>query len=449
METLLSIENLKLSFNTPEGKVPAVDGVSLQIKKGETLALVGESGSGKTALCRTILGLHSGNANHEEGKIVLGDKDLLSFSDQEMEAIRGKEVSMIFQDPMTSLNPTFSIGKQIMETILLHEEITPLEAKEKTIELLGLVGIEHPEIRFSQFPHHFSGGMRQRVAIAIAIACNPKLLIADEPTTALDIKMQGQIIALLQKIKEERGLGIIFVTHDLSLVEEFADRVVVMREGKILEQGTTEAVFTRPQADYTKQLLRYANYGKGKEHTHGGIHFHHGVPHSHENKALTPLVSIRNLKKYFELDKKRVAKVLDGLSMEIYKGEILGIVGPSGCGKSTLARCIMDIYSPTSGEIIYHEPCKKQMIFQDSASAFNGRMTIKNIIAEPLMLKGGRRNRQEVEAKVFELMEQVGLERSLAERHPYDVSGGQRQRAAIARALITEPNFIVADEPIS
>lgn len=536
MGTILRVQDLSVTFQEKERQIEAVKHVSLELESAKVLALVGESGSGKTVLCKTILKLLSKKAKIEQGEIWLEDKNLLELSEKKMEMVRGKDISMVFQDPMTSLNPTISIGKQIMEAVLLHEKVSKQEAKKRTLDLLQLVGIEQPEKRFFQHPHHFSGGMRQRVAIAIALACQPKLLLADEPTTALDQKTQQQIIVLLKNIQVKTGVSIIFITHDLSLVETIADRVAVMYCGEIVEENTVARIFATPRHEYTRKLLGYVNYGKGKSHTHGKIHFHHGIAHTHaiestkhtqvtqtpstfiqgtevanssftasiqetknthssstaltqktknthsfsvvsvqekqiehrhsvvledlggnkieiEKEAEKKQLEINHLSKYFKLDRHTKTEVLKDVSMDIYSGEIVGIVGASGCGKSTLAKCIMEIYKPDGGEIIYYgdntKKYKKQMIFQDSASALNPRMTLEEIIAEPLKIKRLYQNKKDLKEQVYFLMEQAELDTSLAKRHPYDVSGGQRQRAAIARAISVQPELIVADEPIS
>lgn len=448
MEHILQIENFRLSFQGQAGRVEAVRGVDLSVAPGETLALVGESGCGKTALCRAVMMLHAKHASVDSGRILVCGRDVTKMDEKELEQVRGRDVAMVFQDPMSSLNPVFSIGKQIMEPILRHENVGKKEAKKKALALLERVGISEPELRVKQYPHHFSGGMRQRVSIAIALACNPRLLIADEPTTALDIETRGQIMKLLKEVCREQNRGVIFVTHDLGLAEELADRTAVMKDGVIVEMGRTAKIFEKPVHPYTKELVRYAGYGKKGSHFHGKIR---------EKKncieAGRPLVTMTGLSKAFSGSHRQVRKVFSDFSLTVNQGEIVGLIGPSGCGKSTLARCLMGIYEPTEGKITYEIECRKQMIFQDSASAFNPRMTLAQIIAEPLVLRNRRQGismqKEELRRQVFAVMEQAELPRDLAERHPYDVSGGQRQRAAIARALITDPDFIIADEPIS
>ncbi|MEG1584999.1 MAG: ATP-binding cassette domain-containing protein, partial [Anaerovorax sp.] len=381
---------------------------------------VGESGCGKTVLCKSMLHLLCNRGTVKTGQALLDDVDLLTRNEKEMEQLRGKEVAMIFQDPMTSLNPSVSIGKQIEEVLFLHEKVTKLQGRKRVLELLDLVGIPLPEKRFYQMPYEFSGGMRQRVAIAIALAGNPKVLLADEPTTALDGETQTQILQLLKEIQKKTGVAIIFITHDLSLVETFADRVVVMLGGEIVEEGTVKALFENPHHEYTKRLMRYVNYGKGKEHTHGK-HIHEEQSHdekhrrqeqSHDenqlgrepfcgekyrcqkavqsteahNSGREKLLEVRNVSMDFKLDRHTTVKVLDELQLNICRGEIVGLIGPSGCGKSTLAKCMMNIYRPTGGEILYYGK-NKQIIFQDSMSALNPRMTVEEIIAEPFRIQ--------------------------------------------------------------
>ncbi len=517
---MLTINDLIVAFETDAGELTAVKGVSLSLAPEETLALVGESGCGKTVLCKSMLKILCERGNIKQGEILLEGKDLVPLHEKEMIPYRGSEIAMVFQDPMTSLDPTMSVGRQIAEVIELAQlreaaEIEPQgpagckrcmlgasaalasaadetaqqtdrkaireKARREAIELMRLVEIDEPELRYDQMPHQFSGGMRQRIAIAIALAGRPKLLLADEPTTALDQDTQAQILALLKKI----DIATIFITHDLSLVENVAERVAIMQDGEIVETGLVAEVFDNPQHPYTKKLLGYLDYGKGRGHNHKHTEKAHGEP----------LVEIIDAKKYFPLGRKRIHKALDGFSMTINKGEIVGLVGPSGCGKSTLARCIMGMHELTGGEIRFHnngnsranksgEACSiqapyhnasnwKQMIFQDSAAAFNPRMTIGEIIAEPMKIaekqaqtKGLLRRKtgtfestcqfcnswkekMSMRERVIDLMRQVELDPELIDRHPYEVSGGQRQRAAIARAISVDPDLIIADEPIS
>lgn len=413
--SILKIKNLSLSYLCDGQLQPAVRDVSLTVNSGEIVALVGESGCGKTSLCRAILALHRDHAIlSPPSKISLCGHDITSMTESQLAAVRGRDAAMVFQDPMTSLNPVVSIGGQIVETIRLHEKKSRRDWQ-RAAALLGELGIPQPEIRAKQYPHQFSGGMRQRAAIAVALACNPQLLIADEPTTALDPDTKEQIVDILCREVKEKGRGMLFVTHDLELAEKIADRIVVMKDGCIVD----DAAF----------------------HKHVEKHYHGRIAEPEAERRTPqcdgqPMVSIKNLSKW----------VLDDLSMNIYKGEIVGLVGPSGCGKSTLARCMVGIYKPEAGSVEYREGCKVQMIFQDSAAALNPRMTLGESIAEPLIIAGRKAG---VEKKVYEMMEAVGLNPDLAKRYPQEVSGGQRQRASIARALITDPDFIIADEPVS
>lgn len=429
---ILTINNLIVAFETPQGELTAVKGVSLSLAKGETLALVGESGCGKTVLCKSMLKILCERGRIKEGEILLSGQDLVPLEEKEMVPCRGRDVAMIFQDPMSSLDPTMPVGRQIAEAAAGRTD----DPKARALELMRLVEIDHPRQRYEQMPHHFSGGMRQRIAIAIALAGDPQILLADEPTTSLDENTQKQILKLLAKI----DIATIFITHDLSLVEDIADRVAIMKDGRIVETGPVRQVFDAPGHPYTKKLLGYLDYGKGRGHDHKRKH----------QRFDTPLVEVRNLKKSFSLDRHSIHNALEDFSLDIYKGEILGLIGPSGCGKSTLARCLMGIYPPTSGQIRFFNEKKsknwKQMIFQDSDSAFNSRMTIRQIIGEPLRIAEKRTPDRQ---RIAELMEQVELDPALMDRRPYDVSGGQRQRAAIARAISVDPEFIIADEPIS
>ena len=477
LENVLTIKDLKVAFEGPEGDNTVLKGVDLTLKRGELLALVGESGCGKTVLCKTMLGILCERGRIRSGEILLGSDNLLQKSEKELRKYRGGEIAMVFQDPMTSLNPTVCIGEQIAEVVRRHREFGRTAAKKEAEALMVQVGLSNPQERYFQMPHQFSGGMRQRVALAIALAGEPKLLLADEPTTALDIGIQEQILALLKTIQKDRCCTIVFITHDLSLAGDIADRVAVMQGGKIVELGETEEVFTNPQHEYTKRLLSYTAYGKGTGHSHGK-YFNSGLERRLGEKEKLPgtdgrdllktelpqktLIEIRALSKYFMLTKKKAVTAFENLTLDVYEGELLGIVGPSGGGKSTLARCIMGIYEPSGGEIFFRngdlrdsgnpklskaeQKNWKQMIFQDSASAFNPRMTVEEIIGEPLLIAQKKRPDRQL---ILSLMEQTELPADLINRHPHQLSGGQRQRVAIARALSVEPQLLIADEPIS
>lgn len=454
MEHVLEIENLTLTFHGPGGPVQAVRGVGLKVAEGEIVALVGESGCGKTALCRAILGLHSAHAELESGSIRLCGQAVDWQDEAAMRRLRGSVAAMIFQDPLSSLNPVYSVGAQIVEAIRVQGKISRKAAWQQAVALLQQVGIPEAEKRVAQYPHQFSGGMRQRVAIAIALAQNPALLIADEPTTALDADIQGQIVDLLrQLVKAQDGAcrGLLFVTHDLRLVRHMADRVIVMRDGLVEEEGRTADIFAHPQTAYTRKLVNYANYGEAGSHVHGRLE-----ENDYRSPTCTgePLLHVQGLQKGFPLQGKEMRIVLQNVNLRLYPGEIVGLIGPSGCGKSTLVRCLIGIDTPEEGTIRFAPGCRRQMIFQDSAAAFDPRMKLWESIVEPLVLaeKKQRRKRPNgasLRQLAAEMMEQVALPVELMDRYPYEVSGGQRQRAAIARALITDPDLLIADEPVS
>ncbi len=451
MAELLKINNLIVSFENPAGELTAVKGVSLSLDKGETLALVGESGCGKTVLCKSMLKILCDRGRIRQGEILLGEEDLIPLTEDEMQARRGGDISMIFQDPMTSLDPAFSVGEQIAEVLRIHKGMDKAAAKAHAIALMELVQIPDADKRYDQRPFQFSGGMRQRIVIAIALAAEPKILLADEPTTALDEETQEEILKLIKDIQNKTDVAVLFITHDLSIVEDVADRVAVMKDGLLVEEGIVSEVFEKPQHEYTKKLLGYLDYKKNRGHHHRGY-----------GQQTKPLVSIRGLNVSFAVDKKTTNHVLKDFSMDIYEGEIVGLVGRSGCGKSTLARCIMGL-EKYEGSIRIADGTNIQMIFQDTGAAFNDRMSIGEIIAEPLVAggaskrktsgaekrrKNGRR-KEELRSLVEHALQAVELEPSIMDRKPYELSGGQRQRVAIARAIITKPDIIVADEPLT
>ena len=438
MEKSLTINNLTVSFETPGGKLTAVKDVSLHLAGGETLALVGESGCGKTVMCKSMLKILCSRGRIEKGKILLDGEDLTAASEREMQSYRGGSIAMVFQDPMLSLDPAFSVGEQIAEVLKVHGGISAKAAKARAVELMDMVRIPDAQKRYSQRPYQFSGGMRQRVAIAAALAGEPDILLADEPTTALDEKTRWEIVRLLKDIQEKTGVAVLFITHDLSLVEDIADRVAIMQDGRIVEEGNVAKVFSAPEHPYTRKLLGYLDYKKGRGHNHRSA------------ASDEPVLSVRKLCKSFRLGRKEKNDVLKDFSMDIYRGEIVGLVGSSGCGKSTLARCIAGIDRPDSGVVEFAGGIRMQMIFQDSQSAFNDRFTVKKIIEEPLRTGAGRiTDAGRRDEAVRNVMRAVELDESLADRKPYELSGGQRQRAAVARALITDPDFIIADEPLT
>lgn len=444
MKELLEINNLTVSFENSGRKTQAVKDVSLSLKKGETLALAGESGCGKTVLCKSILKLLCSKGRIDKGKIFLKGENITALNDKEMGKYRGKNISMIFQDPMTSLDPAFSVGEQIAEAVRIHGGCTYNEAKKEALRLMNMVRIENAEDRYQQRPYQFSGGMRQRIAIAVALAAKPELLLADEPTTALDEETQEEILMLIKKLQKQTGTAILFITHDLSIVESMAERVAVMKDGRIVEEGCVREVFTSPKHHYTKKLLGYLDYKKDRGHNHRDSRL----------QCRQILMDIKHLYKSYDTGRKKRQFVINDMNVSINDGEIVGLVGKSGSGKSTLSRCIMGLERPDSGEINIRNGVKMQMIFQDSHSSFNERMTVEQIIAEPLKISSGvksirRKEKKHIEEAVARAMEAVELSRDMAVRRPYELSGGQRQRVSIARALITDPDFIIADEPLT
>ena len=442
MKNVLSINNLTVAFDTPKGEQVAVNDASLVLGEGETLALVGESGCGKTVLCKSLLNILCSRGSIRAGQI----------------SVAKDEIAMVFQDPMTSLDPAFSVGEQIAEAVRIHgikasdgsiAPATANEAKKRALELMKLVSISDAESRYSQRPYQFSGGMRQRIVIAIALASNPQILLADEPTTALDEETQREILSLIKDVQRATGVAILFITHDLSLVSDMADRVAIMKDGSIVETGRVAEVLENPSHDYTKKLLGYLNYSRGIGHSHGG---HGAAVNNTSGTAPEAILKVTNLSKSYRLSKGTAVQVLDNFNMSIDKGEIVGVVGKSGCGKTTLARCLMSIEKPDSGEIGFADNVNVQMIFQDSGFAFNDRLTIEQIIAEPLVISGLKKrslSKVSLHEEVLRVMSLVKLPVTLLSRKPYELSGGQRQRVAIARALITKPDFIIADEPLT
>ncbi|TWT25250.1 ABC transporter ATP-binding protein [Planomicrobium sp. CPCC 101110] len=458
METILKVDNLRVSFQSGEEEFEAVRGVSFEVKKGETLGIVGESGSGKSVTARTIMRLLPSPPSFiKEGEVRFLGENLAHKTEKEMEAIRGRDIGMIFQDPMTSLNPTIRIGEQIAESLIKHQKISKAEAKEQAIEILKLVGIRDSAARYHQYPHEFSGGMRQRVVIAIALACRPTLLIADEPTTALDVTIQAQILNVMKDTQQKLGTSIILITHDLGVVAGMCDRVAVMKDGEIVETGTTVEIFENPKHPYTKKLLnalpRLDEKKKPKR-----------TPLAPVGDATgKPLLQVKSLKQHFDMGKGNTVKAVDDISFFIRPGETLGLVGESGSGKSTTGRAILRLHEPTGGNVLYEgmsvsRLSKKemktmrrhmQMIFQDPYSSLDPRLKVLDIIGQALDLHKLSASKEERKRRVEELLGLVGLDASHAQRYPHEFSGGQRQRIGIARALAVEPKFIVCDEPLS
>ena len=460
MSNLVEIENLRVKFNTDSGIVNAVNGISFNIKKGETLALVGESGSGKSVTARGIIRLLANNAVlSNETKITFDGKNINTYSEKEYQKIRGKKISMIFQEHMSSLNPIYTIENQISEVLKIHDKYSDKKLKEKCLELLKQVQIPEPESRLSQYPHQLSGGQRQRIMIAMAIANNPDLLIADEPTTALDVTVQTEILKLLQSLQKKYQMSILFITHDLTIVRQISDRVCVMYNGDIKETGNTKEIFNNPQDDYTKHLLssepeeRELFYDKNGKNIITGkdlnITFNTKVKVAGRNKTLS-------------------IKAVNNISLNLQEGETLGIVGESGSGKTTLGQTLLRLVdresnTEISGDINFFDdkidklsrkqfkPFRNQMqiVFQDPYASLNPRLSVKQIIEEGLIVAQNIKNKNERLDKIENIMNEVGLEPSSMQRFPHEFSGGQRQRIAIARSFILNPKFVLLDEPTS
>ena len=558
MDELLKVEHLAVSFQTDAGELEAVRDVSFSLRPGEVLAIVGESGCGKSVLCKSIMKLLPEKAKMKSGSIRINDTDISACKEKEMQKLRGRLFAMVFQDPMTSLNPTMTIGAQIAEAVLVHQPKLKKEAVQKRVlELMELVGIDRPEARAKLYPWNFSGGMRQRSVLAIALASDPAILIADEPTTALDVTIQAQILDLLKEIQRRLGTATILVSHDLGVVARVADRVAVMYAGKICEIGTAEEIYYDPKHPYTKGLLRSLpalSHGKETLHTLPGMppslvhppkgdafacrneyalaidyeqqppmfrvsdtHYaatwllderavqvrekleqreraellrdagkkdeltwkrEESVQKASERYTETEnrqkiiehaqpdlLLDVRHLTQVFPLAKKLAVRAVDDVSFQIRRGEIFGLVGESGSGKSTVARCVMNIYRPAGGQIVYRGidtgnrmevrknrvllQQERQMIFQDSASSLNQRMKVADIVMEPMRLAHRRPPRGSYRAEAAYQLKYVGLDESCLDKYPSELSGGQRQRIAIARAVSMEPELLVADEPIA
>lgn len=459
---VLAVDDLSISFKTRNGSSKAVDSVSFQVARGETLAIVGESGSGKSVTCYSLLGLipqppgviESGSALFKSDD---KKRDLLSSDKATLRSLLGDKIAVIFQDPMTCLNPYLTVGEQLIEPLCQHKNNTRAQARKRAIELLKEVGINDAEMRFGSYPHEFSGGMRQRVMIAMALITEPELLIADEPTTALDVTIQAQILDLLDDLKKRRNIALIFISHDLSVVATIADRVAVMRTGEIVETGETQQIFKQPQHPYTQQLLASVPSGPKPAQAF--------QPGSEEQ----PLLKVEHLKTVFEQGKPglfaaRPAPTIavNDVSFELRHHEILGLVGESGSGKSTLGRSVIQLIKPTAGSVRLDgqelsqlsskqlKPLRQrmQMIFQDPYASLNPRMTVFDTLAEPLLYHRIA-TRKNVTAQVLTLMDDVGLAHADIRKYPHEFSGGQRQRIAIGRAIATKPELIIADEPVS
>jgi microcin C transport system ATP-binding protein len=452
-EKLLSVEDLSVAFRQSGREMIAVDRVSFDIAPRETVALVGESGSGKSVTALSVLKLLPyPAASHPSGRIVFKGRDLLALPEHEIRKVRGNDITMVFQEPMTSLNPLHTIERQIAEVLAIHHGLTGAAARRRVIELLTEVGIPEPETRIHSYPHQLSGGQRQRVMIALALANEPELFIADEPTTALDVTVQAQILKLLKDLKTRRGMAMLFITHDLGIVQKIADRVCVMQGGKIVEKGTREEIFSAPKHPYTRALI--AAEPKGEPAT----------PKPDE----PVVVSADNLKIWFPIKRgffRRTVghiKAVDGVSIAVRKGETLGVVGESGSGKTTLGLALLRLISSEGPIVFMGKPIQKlkfrdmrpfrremQVVFQDPYGSLSPRMSIEEVVGEGLRVHHRNLSAQEREARVIAALQDVGLDSETRHRYPHEFSGGQRQRIAVARALVLEPSFVVLDEPTS
>ena len=478
-ELLASFENLRVEFDTKDGKVVAVEDISFEIKPQQTVCLVGESGSGKSVSSLSMMRLvEFGGGSLAGGKMIFnrGDKgsiDVAVSNQSQMRKIRGNEIGMIFQEPMTALNPVFTVERQLTEGLIVHKGFSKSEAKKRALELMTMAKIPEPERRLKQFPHELSGGMRQRVVIAIALACQPRLLIADEPTTALDVTIQAEILALINRLKEETGTAVMFITHDMAVVAQMADRVVVMYQGKKVEEGTVHEIFNNPQHEYTKSLL--AAVPKLGEMASKKYPEPMRLVGEKKTKALKPIVGtnepllkVNNLVTRYPVKggvlRRTVARVhaVEDVSFTIMKGKTLSLVGESGCGKSTVGRSLIRLVEPTSGDVnldgqnilslnpkdMREARSNIQMVFQDPFSSLNPQRPLFDQVAEPLR-NYGTVKREVLQDKIGDLFDRVKLPRSFMQRYPHQLSGGQRQRIAIARALALNPKLIIADEAVS
>lgn len=489
---LLQIDNLQIDFITDIGQTTAVKNNSFTVNRGEIVAVVGESGSGKSVTALSVLQLlPTPPARYTNGQILFSKDgvtaiNLIGQSPAQLQKIRGNDIAMIFQEPMTSLNPVFTCGYQVQESIRVHRKTSDRDVRQKTIELFKSVRLPDPEGMFNRYPHQLSGGQKQRVMIAMAMSCEPSLLICDEPTTALDVTVQKTILQLIKDLQQTTQMGVLFITHDLGVVAEIADRAVVMHKGSIVEQGTIKEIFSNAQHPYTKGLLacRPVLHPKG-ERLPVVSDFLEGKPEvrslkseiqapqtsdfRHQASIPNTLLKVDNVSVWFPSKKTFLGKPLeyvkavDDVSFEVYKGETLGLVGESGCGKTTLGRTLLRLIEPTAGKIIYdgtdltakHRDELKQLrkdlqiVFQDPYSSLNPKLTIGSAIAEPLKVHGVVTNKKQRIDRVVELLEKVSLEASHFHRYPHEFSGGQRQRIVIARALALNPSFIVCDESVS
>lgn len=478
---ILAVQELNISFGKKNNLTEVLHNISFDIYQNEILGIVGESGSGKSVTSLSIMGLLPKKLTHLKGNILFEGKELLEIDEKQFREIRGKDIAMIFQEPMSALNPSLKCGFQVSEILRLHFNLNSSQAKKETLSLFEKVRLPRPSEIFNSYPHQISGGQMQRVMIAMAIACKPKLLIADEPTTALDVSVQKEIISLLKSIQQETKMAMLFISHDLNLISEIADRIVVMYKGEIMETATTLEVFKNPKADYTKALLASRptlNIRLSKLPTISSIANKSFKPRvvraaerAKKHKQIytrKPILDITNLKKYYFSDvgvfsKNEVVKAVDNISFSVFEGETLGLVGESGCGKSTLGRTILQLEKPTSGSIRYRgieltklskreiRDLRKeiQIIFQDPYSSLNPRLMIGQVLMEPMEVHKLGKSKEERKERALLLLERVGLDRSYFYRYPHELSGGQRQRVGIARTIAVEPKLVICDESVS
>lgn len=477
----LTINNLNISFRTENRLNHALKNISYKLNENEILGIVGESGSGKSISSLAVLGLLPNAAQVTSGEIFFAGKDLLKISEKEFRQIRGNEISIIFQEPMSSLNPSLKCGEQVQEILLQHKNISKSDAKKETISLFEKVKLPNPEDIFGSYPHQISGGQKQRVMIAMAIACKPKILIADEPTTALDVTVQKEILLLLKSLQKETGMSIIFITHDLAVVNEIANRILVMYKGEIVEQGDVVQIFKNPQHKYTQALLASSpkaglrpkrlptitDFLNQKNEAEIETVEERNARHQRIYEQ-PPLLEVNNVSKTFIsnpgiFQKSRVVKAVKEVNFAVYEGETLGLVGESGCGKSTLGNIILQLLPASEGEILYRgkdltklstaemRNLRKeiQIIFQDPYSSLNPRIPVGRAIMEPMIVHKLYKNNKERKEKTMQLLEQVGLQKEHFYRYPHEFSGGQRQRIGIARTIALQPKLIVCDESVS
>jgi peptide/nickel transport system ATP-binding protein len=476
--SFLKIKDLSVNYQMRKETVYAAKNVNIEVNKGEILGLVGESGSGKSTVGKAIINLIDEPGKVSSGSILLGELNIHE-DPKNIVKYRGKKIGLIFQDPQTSLNPILTIGEQLIETIQTHLALTKEEAKERSISLLKEVGIKDAAKRFDDYPHQFSGGMRQRVVISLALCCEPELLIADEPTTALDVSIQSQILDLIKKLTKERNLAVILITHDMGVIAETANRVAVMKNGDVVEIGITKEILTNPKKTYTKSLVSSVPPTNKKISRFVIIEKENNIDNKNNLKILNRwtkkkiieqnLVQVKNLSKsfddnFFTESSKNSVMAVNDVSFNIREGESFGLVGESGSGKSTIAKMIVNLFKPSAGEFFFDNICvtkikqnsemmkfrkQIQMIFQDPYSSLNGRLKVRDIVSEPIKLHNPLISKNDLDSYVFDLLESVELTQNSADRYPHEFSGGQRQRISIARSLATQPRLLVCDEPTS